>query len=323
MTICPICHRPGQPTEEHIFQSAIGGSVVLPDLCKNCNDYLGQAVDCKLTDHFLIVVKRFMLGVRNRYGKLPNPLAGTYPDMTGQKTTLETDSKGNPLGFRFLPQIGQEIDGKLEIKIDSKDSAKLLDIVKKQYTRRGLPVPSDDELLGLVEKVSESVGVHRKIDIDLIEYKRGVLKIAYELGLRWLGLDYRFDSTARKMRKCLFDKRTLAEIGSEYEMPGYIELGPIPSMDAWDEPWKDFAHLHLAMIFSNQEGVFCALRIFDVIYAHLRISTKPHRSVVCPKLLILDSQQETFEEHHGSLEVERAIASAAKYASKPLIGLEP
>jgi len=118
---CIVCNEEkpdSETTIEHIFPEAIGGSLVLNDVCKPCNSYLGHSVDTALTDHFLILVKRAHLGVTGDSGKLPNPLKGTHNDDDERRVRFETDKDGNPIGFRYLDHVGPDDAGKIEVMVD-------------------------------------------------------------------------------------------------------------------------------------------------------------------------------------------------------------
>ena len=58
---------------EHVFPDAIGGTLIINNVCKCCNDYLGREVDCKLTDHFLTKLARYTYKIPNKQGEIPNP----------------------------------------------------------------------------------------------------------------------------------------------------------------------------------------------------------------------------------------------------------
>jgi hypothetical protein len=55
---CFFCLEEREPTEEHVFPHAIGGTLTIDRVCKPCNDFLGAKVDVLLTNHELILIKR-------------------------------------------------------------------------------------------------------------------------------------------------------------------------------------------------------------------------------------------------------------------------
>lgn len=313
---CLVCTQDGEPTDEHIFPDAIGGSLILKDVCKNCNDYLGRVVDCKLTDHFLVQVQRYMFGVRNRSGRLPNPLSGDMTDDDGKSVRFETDNKGNPKGFKYLPSVDKIDEERIKVSVDQTDSNQLLTIVKKLFKRRGMDCPSDAELLASIQKSVELTDATKKLAVDLIEYQRGLIKIAFELGLHWLGPEYREDAIAKKFHSCLFDPRSFDVVATENKLEGAIELHP-PINGSWDDAWRDSPHLHLGFFHATEDGVAGTLRIFDVAYARLRISNHglDRWGATWPKLVVLDSQTRTYEEFIGEDSVCDAVQKACNQSS--------
>jgi hypothetical protein len=78
---CIFCLEEREPSVEHVFPDAIGGTLTIDRVCKPCNDWLGANVDVLLTDHFAILAKRNQLGIANRNGKTP-----TWHDVFGLAT---------------------------------------------------------------------------------------------------------------------------------------------------------------------------------------------------------------------------------------------
>ena len=61
-------------SREHVIPEAIGGSLVIDSVCKDCNDRLGSEVDTHLVDNFLIKMIRLGLRLEARDGRIPTPL---------------------------------------------------------------------------------------------------------------------------------------------------------------------------------------------------------------------------------------------------------
>jgi hypothetical protein len=78
---CIFCLNEREPSVEHVFPDAIGGTLVIDRVCKPCNDWLGTNIDALLTDHVLVLAKRNQLGITNRDGKSP-----TWHDVFGIAT---------------------------------------------------------------------------------------------------------------------------------------------------------------------------------------------------------------------------------------------
>jgi HNH endonuclease len=67
---CIFCLEERDSTIEHVFPEAIGGKMTIDRVCEPCNSWLGTNVDSRLTDHIGVLMKRFLLRIPNRHGKI-------------------------------------------------------------------------------------------------------------------------------------------------------------------------------------------------------------------------------------------------------------
>jgi hypothetical protein len=98
----------------------------------------------------------------------------------------------------------------VRITIDESDKGSLGTIIKRERRRAGLVALPSDQLAKEVERivannqgVIENPTAHYSIPIDLTEYKRGLLKICYELAWRWLGDECLSDPAAENLRRAI------------------------------------------------------------------------------------------------------------------------
>src|SRR5208283_4444094 len=77
---CLFCLEEREPSVEHVFPDAIGGTLVIDRVCKPCNDWLGANVDVLLTNHKAILAKRAQFGLGERSGKAVNPWKRVFGD---------------------------------------------------------------------------------------------------------------------------------------------------------------------------------------------------------------------------------------------------
>jgi HNH endonuclease len=96
-----------EPTEEHVFPEAIGGTLTIGRVCKPCNDFLGAKVDVLLTNHDLILIKRAEFGMIDRTGKVVNPLnkflgVGNLANDSEKRIRLCPDPKTGRLEPRMM-----------------------------------------------------------------------------------------------------------------------------------------------------------------------------------------------------------------------------
>jgi hypothetical protein len=63
---CIFCLNEREPSVEHVFPDAIGGTWTTDRVCKPCNDWLGSNVDVELTDYSGTLMKRSLLAIKKR-----------------------------------------------------------------------------------------------------------------------------------------------------------------------------------------------------------------------------------------------------------------
>lgn len=193
---CIICLRDlaiAEQTVEHIFPYAIGGMLVLPEMCKPCNDRLGKYVDAGLVHHQSIRFPRRNLGLLGRSRQEVTPLVGrTIDDPTGRPRRAIAKPTG---GYYYHPHHVRTENG-LEIHVDPMDAARLPSLVARAE-RSGRA--------GKVEGIVETPKALVELDLTLHDQRwvRGLVKIAYELAYRALGRQYMRDPTAEILRGML------------------------------------------------------------------------------------------------------------------------
>lgn len=67
---CIFCLMDRLCTVEHVFQYAIGGTLVTDRVCQSCNSFLGTEVDAPLVHHPFVAFRRSDLGLPGTRGKL-------------------------------------------------------------------------------------------------------------------------------------------------------------------------------------------------------------------------------------------------------------
>ncbi|WP_337170178.1 HNH endonuclease [Gemmatimonas aurantiaca] len=292
MTTCIICTTPKPEAEfhpEHVFPSAIGGRLVVHNVCDQCNHTLGSAVDSSLTDHWLIQTRRMQLGISGNSGKVPNPLARGH--LVGDPTYRLRDvvaGDGGPgkLIIERSVQRTKQADGSemISIRLDESEAADLPALVNKILKRAGhdaLP-EADIEKHAVTHSINAEVEVSG-VNIDLVEYKRGVLKIAYELACRWLGDAFLQEPAASDIRDCLLDPK---ETQISAALCGRIYFaGAEPQIPL---PWGPNVHVGILLI--TNDHVALVVRIFDIIEAQITMSHQPsHYARVASMFVMNDS----------------------------------
>ncbi|MDI3290141.1 HNH endonuclease [Polyangium sp. 15x6] len=276
--ICLADNPPKKLSKEHIFPEAVGGTLTTNRVCKPCNDVLGQVADAPLTNHPLIGLVRNRLGLSGKGGYLPNPLErGTLHDDPDVKVRIEQRSGGKPYIYT-IPSIKKVDNGEgaeLHFCVDARDANRLGDIINKSLAREGAPPLNEDEIARIASRVTctENPTINVPLSLDVTHYRRGILKIVYELAHLWLGDRYLDDPAAPDIRNCMRDAHMPYEIARKYAIRGQISFGS----EHWSLPfWKNEPDSLIGVGLASQNAVSVYVRILGVFDAMIPVTE--HRS---------------------------------------------
>lgn len=185
MENCIICRKiTNDFSDEHVIPDSLGGYYHIYSVCKQCNSDLGSNVDSDLVNHKFSDFLRYLMGIKGKSGKIPNPFSGThsFTNDSNQKVQVRLDEDRKTVPY-IIPSVNQnKNNGVIEsvnIVVDATDENKLDGIIKKTAKRIGVPY----ERISIGEKLVQSTPcpeVHIPLSIDLHDFKLGLLKIAYE-----------------------------------------------------------------------------------------------------------------------------------------------
>jgi hypothetical protein len=265
---CFFCLQEKDPSDEHVFPEAIGGTLRTKRVCGNCNSFLGHEVDPLVTDHPVILRKRHEFGMTTRAGKSVDPMGGLFrqgalasdPDKRIQAVVDPATGKITPKLMPHRRQIKND-DGteRIEIALDETDIGALETIVQRHRKREGLePLPQED-IQALVADAQRSMRtlyqpeVVYSAEMDIFHYQRAICKIAYELACIWIGDGYLDDPVAQSLREFILE-------GNEVAIPGAIQLnGTTPPLNLWQSEPK----AHIAVGLRQNGNVAIGVRVFD------------------------------------------------------------
>jgi hypothetical protein len=185
---CIICReKTNDFSDEHVIPDSLGGYYHIYTVCKQCNSDLGSNVDSDLVNHKFSDFQRFLMGIKGKSGKIPNPFSGThsFTNNSDQKVQVRWDDDRKTVPY-IIPSVNQNknngVVDSVNIVIDATDECKLDEIIKKTAKRIGVPY----ERISVGEKIFQSTPcpeVHIPLSIDLHDFKLGLLKIAYEFAV--------------------------------------------------------------------------------------------------------------------------------------------
>ena len=188
MENCIICRK--QKTEfsdEHVIPDSLGGYYHIYNVCKQCNSDMGSNVDSELVNHKFSNFQRYLMGIKGKYGKIPNPFSGThsFTENSDQKVQVRLDDDRKIVPY-IIPRVHQNknngVVDSVNIVVDATDENKIDGIIKKTAKRIDVPY----EIISVGEKIVQSnpcPEIHIPLSIDLHYFKLGMLKIAYEFAI--------------------------------------------------------------------------------------------------------------------------------------------
>jgi len=285
MRKCIFCKKEKLTEEfnkEHVFPKAIGGTFVIYSVCKECHDKIGSLVDKHLVDHWFIICERNRYGLKGQSKKVPTPFTGihTLGENPEHRVKCVFDRLGKPTKVKTIPRLEINIDdsGKVLISgnFDTEDREKIPEMINKALRRRGLPEQPEDELRKNLKEYSQpSPWIHIETMVDAKKFKKGIVKIAYELAWHWLGENYLDDKVGVMIRHYLFNDPLHDDRSDKYPIWGSIKLiGKESLMPIWD--YDMTSHIAYMMVTSNGK-IGCYVRIFRTFEGLIQISDNPTR----------------------------------------------
>lgn len=275
MRKCAICHCiDAQYTDEHVIPEALGGRYVHKRMvCRDCNSVLGQRVDAALVNHVLSKMFRFEHGLGGKARKPPNPFVGEHSlqsDPTS-KLHIKVDAGGRLKPYFVTRVSRKELDAGYDgvnISVDPTDESKLEPIVRKIANRSG--GSAEEALAGAKRTVVQSDSeIHMQLQLDMRNYKIGLLKIAYEFAVDRIP-DYIGSDDAREIARIL-------RSGLFEEVERYANIG-----DGLDRrimsPFSDFLGYegvkHYLVLFSSDAGVRCFIHLHSLFTIGVTLSAE-------------------------------------------------
>lgn len=319
---CIICIKENPITNsnpysrEHIFPEAIGGSLILENkVCKKCNSQLGAYIDHPLVNHPLIKISRNILGIKDKKGFLPQPLE-QFVDSVGRRCVI-SQGKTEEFSVKTYPikKPGATENQFIYIPGDE-DKSKIIEAINKLLKRNRQAELNEESIAEIYEMrgSEEILTANTSLEIDIIEYQRGIIKIVYELAAYWLGENYLYDPTAVKIRQCIrypsIPFGTSNEHWSNIQIEGQITNYDNPNLAI---PFFDNGkNSHIAFLMKVGNRIGCWIKIFNVFKGVILVSENPeyYRDYI-DRYIQIDAQAGYYKESLLSDEIRR-IADIVK-----------
>lgn len=216
--VCIICKKRFiENSIEHIVPDAIGGIVHIDCVCRNCNNRLGDKVDCFLTEDPTILYARAELRIPNRDGTkvdIYRNHAFKHYDLNNNRVIIKYNDE-KKMSFIYDNTISPQVDvlrdenGNAHVQFRrGSDYESVLNKAKKEIAKNGLPIPPDDELK---KELFSDIIIERgykpvitPLTINIQRMIPCICKIAYESSHMVLGNSYLSDALAEQYRKLLY-----------------------------------------------------------------------------------------------------------------------
>lgn len=277
MKQCIICKEWKNESEfnkEHIIPESIGGSLIIDNVCKECNNKLGNTTDNILTENFLIKGELVRRKIKNKNNKeqvlfskltnISNPKIKLKPKKdkeTGKFIRYETNTSVEEIDIN---QFNIAFDGNREIEEISKQ---VQNIFKKKYNKT-FNKEERDKLKYLLENkryVTNNDEFKCDLTIDFKKLSKPFIKIAYETAYYLLGESYLNDSYGNKLLKSLLNNDE--KLFSEYGEKSLNLIGTIEWRSLFEEIEKitQMPLIHLILIFRKKNEIYLFINLFNIV----------------------------------------------------------
>ncbi|MDO8909512.1 MAG: HNH endonuclease [Pseudohongiella sp.] len=263
MTInCIFCREDRPPTDEHVVPEFAGGSLLIKNVCKRCNDNMGSDFEGPISRSVIFRLPRHLYGIQ---GKSDNPI-NAFPNVGTAKdgSKIRVDSEFRPYMTTSVEERRLESgDVQVDLKVDAKDKDKIPEIIEakiRRIARSEWPNMSKEEVDTLVRNSLESLPKEYEVkssqptigyreSIDLNHLTLLMMKIAYEIAFHHHGEDVLEDSEYARLRETIYSRDTKSKIsGSIFPQPDPFVFVTSPD------------NCHCVMLCKN----ICYVRLFNV-----------------------------------------------------------
>lgn len=259
---CIFCLKEKVSSKEHVFPDSLGGLLIIYDVCKDCNDKLGEKVDYHLVDHGLMQLARFTKGLKGKKGTIPNPLSvGKSIEDPNMILRYKHTSDGKPESLYIVPNVISDEDG-YRVMVDASEPNRLVEMVNTILKRKGLEPRTQDQILSSAEyKKTDKPQMEIEMVVDMNSYRKAIIKIIYEMTYYWLGKEYLNDTMAVKIRDYILSK--------ELEVDGLI--GKVELVSDKKDGLSSLANSdsHIAVLMRDGNKIICYVNIFNSFYGSL------------------------------------------------------
>lgn len=259
-------------SDEHVIPDSLGGCYHIFNVCKTCNSRMGEKVDSPLVNHKLTELYRFAEEIEGKSGTVPNPFSGIFMEEGNPeiKARVNVNNEGK-LEVLYHPVIKLKEDAgvvqSIEIAVDSKDEGNIDEILQKIIKRKGIPQSAITK--GERRREIRTGGVGGSWEIDILRFKIGLLKIAYEFSVDSIP-SYFSDADAITISKILKN--------ADYEgVTEYVKIGSGLQPEIF-APFASYLDLsskkHYLVLTPTEFGLLCLVKLHDLFSIGVVVSKR-------------------------------------------------
>lgn len=254
-------------SREHVISNALGGpdGLCTFDVCKSCNDRLGEKIDGDFSKQPLVVMLRHTHRLPGYSGNIPDLAMPAISLQSQDHYTMRVTSEGK-VSFARPPDVKRRTDdsGQLYVEV-SGDEGQIRQIVegmRHKHAGKGYILRNSDgselknfDVSIVVAPSNETNEFRVQTPLDNTLIRRALIKVAFNFGHVVLGPKWTFGPDAGRLRKAIQGELDDNEVdaclmGLDNSIRDELPLGP---------PLEDSEHLVMLMPQAGQSYIMVSL----------------------------------------------------------------
>lgn len=276
MKKCIICEKIKNNKDfnkEHIIPEAIGGSLTIDTVCKECNGKLGNEIDSKIINDFLIkgqIVENEIKNKKNKEKVLFEKLTSNKNPQIKLRAKRGKNGEFEKWESNTSLKSSSEDQNLHYIHYDSnKDKKIVLKDIEKLFKNKYGKILTEEEKKEIMYKMNNKY-THPEIEfnftstIDFKKLTREFIKIAYETAHYILGEKYFDDVIGQDLKESLFNENH--ELIDRYAERG-MELISYPKFKEIFNKINNLSDknlIHLIEISEINNKLYIAINLFNI-----------------------------------------------------------
>lgn len=270
-------------SKEHIIPEALEGSLIIDNVCRDCNSFLGATVDSILTNNFFADNAKYRYRLKGNKNKIKDPFGLAKIKDSGLSGVWNYDEKTDKSYFKSYPMVDIKDDGKIKVNCGKNENPeKIINIINKKLRRMNkTPLTSEREnkirnnIKNIKKKKNSGNEMEGVLEVPE-EWSEPFIKIAYEIGHYLLGEKYFQDPIGENLRKVLINAPNKSF--KKYDIK-WKTLGPVfheNDADEFFEPLNKFP-FNLICVFRDNSVIGTYIRILNALEGIVIISESPEK----------------------------------------------